>query len=112
MIKGYLGFAKRDLKQYREGNHKLIHAKRGLYCAEKLLYGERPLLEDIQAFYHMEHNVTQLIQFEHNLRFELTNKLNRNEIEFYQIPQLIDKDSDAYVFQLLLNSNNIKEFKY
>ena len=112
VIKGYLGFAKRDLKQYKEGNHKLIHAKRGLYCAEKLMYNERPLIEDIQEFYHMEHNVTELIQYEHNLRFILTQMLNRNEIEFYQISELFDKDEDEYVFQLLLNSNNTKEFKY
>ena len=112
VIKGYLGFAKRDLKQYKEGNHKLIHAKRGLYCVEKLMNNEPPLIEDIQEFYQMEHNVTDLIQLEHNLRFDLTHMLNRNELEFYQISELFDKDDDEYVFQLLLNSNNTKEFKY
>lgn len=112
VIKGYLGFAKRDLKQYKEGKHKIIHARRGLYCAEKLLNYEQPSVSDIQHFYTIEYDVTELIQYEKDLRSQLTYKLNKNEIQYHYIPQIIDKDTDEYLFQILLNSNNIKEFKY
>jgi predicted nucleotidyltransferase len=112
VIKGYLGFAKRDLKQFREGNHKLIHTKRGLYCAEKLMNFEAPLLRDIQSFYQMEHDVTELLYTESVLRQRLTLMLNNNELQFYYVPKIFNESEDNYVFQMLLDSNNTKEFKY
>jgi len=110
VIKGYLGMAKRDLKQYKEGRHKLIHAKRGLYCAEMLMNKRVPSLEVIRTFYNMEHDVQELIECEKQLRNKLTDMFNKDEIKMYYIPQILQGGYE--IFQILLDSKNIKEFKY
>jgi predicted nucleotidyltransferase len=112
VIKGYLGFAKRDLKQYKEGKHKLIHAMRGLYCAESLMNKNIPSLEHIRSIYHIELNVHELLDLETYLRQGLAKMLQDGEINQYHVPQVFGKNDPEYVFQLLLNSNNTTEFKY
>jgi len=112
VIKGYLGMAKRDLKQYKEGTHKLIHTKRGLYCAEMLMMRQLPSLDVIRTFYNIDHDVNELIELEKKLRSKLTDMFNKDEIKMYYIPEIYDEDNDEGVFQLLLNSKNTKEFRY
>lgn len=110
VIKAYLGFAKRDLKQINKDSSKLFHAKRGLYCADKLINGKLPLISDIQDIYNgvtMDITLQGLIWIENEIRTKLNELYNSNEIKSYYIEQ-----TKNTLFDKLLDSNNIKEFKY
>lgn len=107
-IKAYLGFAKRDLKQVnKDRNRKLIHAARGLYCAESLMNNELPTRLEIQKFYKTTLNVDTLIVKEHALREKANELYDSNQLNNYYI----EKCNHA-LWQKLLDSNNIKEFRY
>ncbi len=110
IIKAFIGFAKRDLKQIDEGNHKLYHAIRSLYCAESLLNNQLPRIEQIQYIYKYKYNLIHLKEFkekEQLLRKQCNDLYDKNELLNYCIPKtgmsLIDK---------LYEANNTKEFHY
>ncbi len=106
VIKGYLGFAKRDLKEYKKKN-KLFHIARGLYCAEKLIYGKLPTLYDVQNRCRNIINVPVLRSKENQLRLKCNSMFNEGLLGMYYIPKV-----SSPLYQKLLDSNNTKEFRY
>jgi predicted nucleotidyltransferase len=108
VIKGYIGTAKRDLKLHGSWDKKRFHAVRSFYMAEKLMKKEMPQIEDIKKL-HKENLPTtdELKNKELKLREKLNDMLNKKNIDLY--PTF---NSDNDLIQLLLNANNIKEFKY
>jgi predicted nucleotidyltransferase len=108
VIKGYIGTAKRDLKLHGSWDKKRFHAVRSFYMAEKLMKKEIPQIEDIKRLYKEDLPTTEeLKNKETELRGKLNDMLNKGEIDLY--PTF---NSDNDLIQLLLNANNIKEFKY
>ena len=108
VIKGYIGTAKRDLKLHGSWDKKRFHAVRSFYMAEKLMKKEIPTVEDIKKL-HQGYLPTaeELKKREVELRGTLNDMLNKGEIDLY--PSF---SSDDDLIQLLLNANNIKEFRY
>lgn len=94
IIKGYIGTAKRDLKLHGSWDKKRFHAVRSFYMAEKLMKKEIPTTEELK-------------KKEVELRSALNDMLNKGEIDLY--PSFSSNDD---LIQLLLNANNIREFKY
>ncbi|MBX7227210.1 MAG: hypothetical protein K1X55_14335 [Chitinophagales bacterium] len=107
VIKAYLGFGKRDLKQIKEGTHKLYHAARSLYCAEQLLQNQLPTIQGIQDLHGSKQDVQDLIEKEQALRAELNRQYDAQALKTYYVDSC-----DHPLWQKLLDSNNIKEFKY
>jgi len=99
VIKAFLGFAKRDMKD----KNKNFHVNRCLYIAEELINNRLPELIHIKTLKGNEVDKGK----EKELREKLNNMFNAGEIESYYIKPVRNE-----LFQLLLNSNNIKEFKY
>ncbi len=108
VLKAFIGFAKRDLRQCAKKPKKLIHAARGLYCAEQILNGQLPELSEIAKIYSQPQNKEELVKKEAELRKLCNEKYDAGKIERYYIPTLDLNSLEAK----LLNSNNIKEFKY
>jgi hypothetical protein len=116
VIKAYLGFAKRDLKQYKEGRHKLVHATRCLYIAESLLENIMPSLNEIQQLYYQSgaevNTIHTLNHYEEQLRIKLNQLHDNNLIKTYYVQEnTVDNTRDA-LYNKLLNSLNTKQFKY
>ena len=114
VIKAYLGFAERDIKQYYRGVHKLRHAARGIYVAKMLMAGFLPLHSEmkspvkiIQDNYNPDYWLPHLKKECADARTNLMRMYENNEIPMYYIPRVGDP-----LLQKLLDSNNIKEFKY
>jgi|WetSurMetagenome_2_1015567.scaffolds.fasta_scaffold84883_2 hypothetical protein len=112
VIKAFIGFANRDLKNINKGN-KLFHAHRSLYCASMLLRDELPNLDDIYFISQNPYDVDFLREWNKNLR-ELCNELyEKGHIEMYYIPAM---PKSLMPYNTLLNklvyANNTKEFKY
>jgi predicted nucleotidyltransferase len=107
VIKAYLGFANRDLKQVAKiGEKKLKHAIRGIYCAKSLMFKKLPKLSTIRN--HPTDVSVKFLQDEcQRLRDTLNQMYNVGEIESYFVPKTRDT-----LLQKLLDSNNTKEFKY
>lgn len=108
VIKGYLGVAKRDLKLHGNSEKKRFHAFRSLMMAEKLIENQLPTVKDIKDLKKVELPSRQeLFEKETMLRAKLNIMLEKEEIFHYPILPIEDD-----LLSLLLNSNNIKEFKY
>ena len=111
VIKAYIGFAKRDLKQINKDKSKLFHANRGLYCAQELLEGRLPLLSEIQKLAlkdgYFQENLGDLIYTENLLRTKLNKLYDDNKIVTYYIEKC-----GNMLFDKMFEANNIKEFKY
>lgn len=108
IIRAYLGFAKRDLKQLNKDRiKKMIHAERSLYCAEKLIDNKMPVLEDIQSIYKDQKTKEELICKEALLRNQVNVLYESGEIQNYYI-----KNCETTLWQKLLDSNNTREFRY
>lgn len=107
VIKAYLGVAKRDLKLHPSNVKKLFHAQRSLYIAESLINHQVPRLEEIRKIKNNLKSSNCLVSEELLLRSKLNTMLNNREISLYSIPP--EEDS---LLKLLLDSNNITEFKY
>lgn len=106
IIKGFLGFAKRDLTEYKKGN-KLFHAARSIYCAERLLNLRLPRLEHIIDISKTKQDPKQLKLKCEELRKYLNELYDRGSILRYP------KISNMYSFaRKQLEANNLKEFKY
>lgn len=106
VVKAYIGFARRDLKNYK-GKNKLFHAERSLYCAECIMNGQLPTIEVIQDIAKSPQDRLELIAWESDLRKRCNTMYEKDELKTYSIAVTGDK-----LLQKLLDSNNIKEFKY
>lgn len=108
VIKGYLGVAKRDLKMHGHIDKKRFHAKRSLMMAKLLMDGITPNEQHIIDCYRepLEDKDT-LLQLEVDYRNRLNEMLNNGDVDMY--PKFIDPNP---LLQTLINSNNIREFKY
>lgn len=104
IIKAFLGFAKRDLK-----NNKLFHAERCLYIAYCLLDNELPTLNVIREMKNgsIIYTLQALINLERELRERCNKLFEKGELQMYFIPKV-----ENPLLQKLLDSNNTKEFKY
>lgn len=109
ILKAYLGFAKRDFKKVTEGKHKVIHGARCIYMVETLLKNELPTIDGLKNYVKdiTIKDVFNLIDKEIELRYKITEMLNRNEIKHYYMPKITDN-----LLNKLLQSINIIEFKY
>ncbi len=119
VIKAYLGFAKRDIKQYKQAPDKLIHAIRGLYMAQSLIKNEIPTLDGIRQsinnmkiFPERKLLLNYLINLEKQLREEFRILFDKDEIKLCYIPEMDGEYNRRKLFQKLLDSNNTREFKY
>lgn len=108
IIKAYLGFAKRDIKEMGKGNaKKAMHAARGLYCAASLLEHRLPALHDIQELYLQQHTRDELSEKEQALRATVNRLYDAGDLPDYYI-----EDCGHPLWQKLLQSNNTREFRY
>lgn len=112
VIKGLLGLVKRDckigikFKNYR----KIKFAIRCLYLAEELLKGEYPSIVEMNKLTKLSSNddyVNGIMSNYEELRTELNRQYENDELNKYYIPKISNS-----VHQLLVNSNNLKEWKY
>lgn len=109
VIKAYIGFAKRDIQQLlkKEDCKKLFHASRGLYCAMELLNNKVPDIYTIGDLFNNPYSISHLQSLEKECRNTVNDLYEKREIQNYFIPET---DDDLY--NLLLQSNNVVEFKY
>jgi hypothetical protein len=109
IIKGYLGVAKRDLKLHPNNVKKLFHAFRSLYMAKELLENRKPTVDGIKTlkFETILPSRDELFEMESTLREKLNTMLNAGEIDLY--PKFKEGNRLA---QIMVNTNNIREFKY
>jgi len=115
VLKAFLGFAKRDLRDY-ESKNKAFHVQRGIYMVKKLLEGKRPNIKDIQklkitpVFKQIAENEVKL------LRTQINDMYNQSELSSYRLHALdvmsFSNNEDLGLSVLMAMSNNIKEFKY
>ncbi len=108
VIKAYLGFARRDLKESGKGREKkLWHAARSLYCAAELLEGWLPDLAGVQNLYARQQDRQQLEEQEQELRAIANRQYEQGLLQQYYI-----EACGHLLWQKLLDSNNNKEFRY
>lgn len=107
IIKSYIGIGKRDLKQANRNVKKHFHAQKMLYIADCLINKKYPEIEVIKNMIYNLQPLDNLILFEKTLRNMLNGMLDTNQIQHYYIPRVGDD-----LLQTMLDSNNIKEFKY
>lgn len=106
VIKAFIGFAKRDLRNHK-GKNKLFHAERSLYCAECLLNNELPTLEGIRFIADFPSELNELKVKEALLRRKANKMHDDGSLKTYTVHKVPDA-----LLQKLLDSNNIREFKY
>lgn len=110
VLKGYLGFAKRDIKHWKEGKHKLQHASRGLITVKKLWNFEIPTKDDIINSYNINYDVHTKKSLEEEvskMRNIINDAFNNGELKMFMQQFLKDP-----LLQKLIDSNNVREFKY
>lgn len=108
VIKAYIGFARRDLKEAVKGKEKkLWHAARSLYCAGELLEGRLPQLRIIRELFSEQQDKSKLERLEQQLRKETNLQYDRGDLLSYYI-----EPGHTALWQKLLASNNNKEFRY
>lgn len=111
IIKAFIGFAKRDLKQINKGKNKLFHIQRGLYCANQLLNNQLPDVEVIQSIaYNKDIDIDQLKVIEENLRKECNYQFDSGELTMFPKEPIITPFN--LLERKIIQANNIKEFKY
>jgi len=108
IIKGYLGLVKRDLKLHPKFEKKRFHAARSLYMAGYLINNLHPSVKDIVT---LKNNVMpsneEMLELEKTLRSRLNSMLDSGAINMY--PMFDEQDLLA---KMMMESNNIREFKY
>ena len=109
IIKGYLGVTKRDLKLHGTNTKKQFHALRSLYMAKTLMENKLPTVDDIIKLKENGNDLNKDVLWneEQELRNKLNDMLNNGEIDLY--PRFDEKDD---LVLTMINSNNIREFKY
>jgi hypothetical protein len=115
IIKGFVGRAKFDLKLLNTSkdkkNRKSFHISRCLYVAECLLEGRLPELNDIGRYQKLSKDELQSKELQ--LRTKCNSMYENNELTMYPILNVDNKFPDIHeIEELLMNANNIKEFKY
>ena len=111
IIKAFIGFAKRDLKQISKGKNKLFHIERGLYCAHQLLHNELPDIKTIKGFADGKgSDIAQLKNAEELLRKECNDQFDRGELTMFPKEPVIGPLNSLEA--KVIEANNIKEFKY
>ena len=119
IIKSFIGFAKRDIKNYKagKGKNKLFHIERGLYCAHALMENALPNIYDFK--FCRKKDIDSLEKYEKTLRETCNYLFEKNDLTMYPKNSLTlyPKHSNLYAIdneleQLLINYNNIREFKY
>lgn len=110
IIKAYIGFAKRDIKDYlnKRGKNKMFHIQRGLYCADELMNERVPDVKTLSTFVDID--VNHLKDKEETLRARCNDMFNSGELTMYPRNPIIEPESNLE--RLLIEANNIKEFKY
>lgn len=108
IIKSYLGFAKRDILRKNEGKNKHFHVARGLYCADELINNRLPLLSGLSSYSHL--SFEELMVLHNDLRKQLNSLYDANDITTYPKEFIVTPRNS--VEQKLMESNNIKQFKY
>ncbi len=108
IVKAFIGFAKRDLKQINSGKNKLFHIERGLYCAECLMNYELPSIENFKEF--GKASVEELKAKEENLRALCNSLFEKNDLTLFPKQPIIKPMNDLE--KRIIEANNIKEFKY
>ena len=109
IIKAYAGVAKRDLKLHPNSSKKRFHVMRSLYIANTLMDNEVPVKEEVQKIVDDMDVVDNemLSKFIKETRERANKMLDDGELSHYNI----DKTGDD-LLDILLNTNNIGEFKY
>lgn len=108
VIRAYLGFGKRDLKDAKRNNpKKLIHAARSLYCAESLIDNVLPDVTEIQRLYKSPIEYDKMVEKEAILRAKVNELYNQSRIHNYYIAPC-----ENPLWQKMRDANNIREFRY
>lgn len=115
IIRGFIGRAKFDLKLFGTSkdkkNRKAFHISRCLYIAECLINDELPRLNKIGCYSHLEKNVLQRMELD--LRTKCNKMYESDELSLYPVLKLSNNHSTLNEIEnLLIQSNNIKEFNY
>ncbi len=117
-IKAYLGFAKRDIKDLKQGKgkNKQFHAQRGILCADYLMRGQIPTKEDIQAIVPGAFDLEEIQFTEAMYRAKCNNLYDSGELTLFPKEKLLGLEKTDVIENELLslyyNSMNIKEFRY
>ena len=121
-IKAYLGFAKRDIKDIKKPN-KVAHIMRGLFTASMLLDGSIPTTKQLKLVIQEAENKTlsSFKKYAVDMQQVLRSCLNK-EYEANNIPKVTTtflnrfmkntNETECDLVTKLVESNNIKEFKY
>ena len=112
IIKGYLGLVKRDLKYFDKNEKKRIHCIRGLYTAECLLDNRIPNIDYIGLITSVSDRLAEQDRLSIADKLDMfRNRMNamyeKNELTLYPV---FEEGID--VLNMLVNSNNMKEFTY
>lgn len=108
IIKGYLGVAKRDLKLHGNIEKKRFHATRSIYMAHSLMINNLPSVEEIVSLKSQKlKSREELFDMEDELRLWLNELLDKGKIDMY--PKFNEENS---LVKIMMNSNNLREFKY
>lgn len=116
VIKAYLGFAKRDIRDLKSGKrtkNKQHHIERGLYCADCLLDNKLPVLDIVKNLLCIG-SVEYLEVREKYLREKCNKMFDSGELTMYPknpILELGDSMEDQ-LLKLQFDSMNTKEFRY
>jgi predicted nucleotidyltransferase len=109
IIKAFIGFAKRDLKQIDKGKNKLFHIERGLYCAKMLLDNKLPNIEVIKTMGTCA-AIAILKDLEEMLRKQCNDMFDKGELTMFPKKPVIGPINSLEA--KIIEANNIKEFKY
>ena len=115
IIRGFIGRAKFDLKllgtSKDKKNRKAFHISRCLYIAECLINDRLPEIDKIGCYSHLEKNV--LAGMELNLRTQCNKMYELDELSMFPILNIENKHVCLTELEdMLIQSNNMKEFNY
>ena len=115
IIKAYIGFAKRDIKQIKKGKNKKFHILRGLYTAEWLMDNKLPDLAIIRNLFVRittmnDFSVDDAIAKESDLRKRCNEMFEKDELTMFPKNNIAVVDSSLE--QKIIDAQNIKMFKY
>lgn len=106
VIKAYCGVAKRDVKLHNT-EKKRFHAQRSIYIAKCLMKGGLPRLDYIRNIPNNLLSRKTLISLADETRKEANQMYMDGRLNNYYVP-----NTDDDLLNLMIGSNNIKEFKY